>query len=125
MESGSMAATYNPKDSMMHIMAFGSNNERLTISFLKEPQYTRASKQFTANSMTPTCEYCASIAQQYSMDSLKQNSFQVMRFDHIKKRVQGKFSLYLKKDNLYQGTFVKDSSFFEGVFSAPFETLSF
>jgi hypothetical protein len=121
----SIAATYNAKDSMMHVTAMGENNERLTISFFKKPQYTGASDRFTAGSMTPTCEYCASIAQRYSMDSLKSNSFQIMGFDNMEHRILGKFSVYLKKDSLYQGTFIKDASLYEGVFSVPYETVSF
>lgn len=124
-KASSIAATYNAKDSMMHVMAFGNNNERLTISFFKKPQYTGHSEQFTAGTMIPTCEYCASIAQRYSMDSLKHNSFQIMGFDNKDNRILGKFSIYLKKDSLYQGTFIRDSSLYEGVFSVPYETSSF
>ncbi len=110
---------------MMHVMALGDNNERFTISFFKKPQYTGESKQFNAGTMTPTCEYCASIAQRYSLDSLKPNSFQITGFDDIEKRILGKFAIHLKKDNLYQGAFVKDSSVYEGVFSVPYQTISF
>lgn len=124
-KASSVTATYNPKDSMMHVMAQGDNNERLTISFFKIPQYTGNSGRFTAGSITPTCEFCASIAQRYSMDSIKSNSFQIVGFDNIEHRILGKFSVYLKKDSLYQGTFVKDSSLYEGVFSVPYETVSF
>ncbi|MGE9312265.1 hypothetical protein ACLOAU_11485 [Niabella sp. CJ426] len=124
-KANSISATYNPKDSMMHVMALGDNNERFTISFFKKPQYTGESKQFNAGTIIPTCEYCASIAQRYSLDSLKRNSFQIMGFDNIDNRVLGKFAVYLKKDSLYQGTFIKDSSLYEGMFNVRYETVSF
>ena len=124
-KANSIAATYNPKDSMVHVMALGDHNERFTISFLKKPQYTGETKQFDAGAITPTCEYCASIALRYSLDSLKKNSFQIMGFDNTDNRVLGKFSVYLKKDSLYQGTFIKDSSLYEGVFSVRYKTVSF
>lgn len=110
---------------MVHVMALGDNNERFTISFFKKPQYTGESKQFNAGTIIPACGYCASIAQRYSLDSLKQNSFRIMGFDHIDNRILGRFSVHLKKDSLYQGTFVKDSSLYEGVFSVPCQTVSF
>jgi hypothetical protein len=124
-KANSISATYNPKDSMMHVMALGDNNERFTISFFKKPQYTGESKPFNAGTIIPTCEYCASIAQRYSLDSLKRNSFQITGFDNIDNRVLGKFAVYLKKDSLYQGTFIKDSSLYEGVFNVRYETVSF
>lgn len=124
-KAGSLTATYNIKDSMMHIMAFGDHNERFTLSFFKKPQYTGNSKQFTAGSMIPICEYCAGIAQLYSLDSLRQNSFQIMGFDNIDNRIMGKFSVYLKKDSLYQGAFIKDSALYEGLFSVLYETVAF
>ncbi|MCH5689404.1 hypothetical protein LWM68_37290 [Niabella sp. W65] len=57
--------------------------------------------------MTPTCEYCASIAQRYSMDSLKSNSFQIMGFDNMEHRILGKFSVYLKKTACTRGHLLK------------------
>ncbi|WP_114789585.1 hypothetical protein U0035_08595 [Niabella yanshanensis] len=123
--ANSISATYNPKDSMMHVMALGDNNERFTISFFKKPEYTGEAKQFNAGTIIPTCEYCASIAQRYSLDSLKRNSFQILGFDNTGNRILGKFTVYLKKDSLYQGTFIKDSSLYEGVFSVRYETVSF
>lgn len=124
-KANSIAATYNPKDSMVHVMALGDHNERFTISFFKRPQYTGESKQFNAGTIVPTCEYCASIALRYSLDSLKPNSFQIVGFDSTNSRVLGKFAVYLKKDSLYQGAFIKDSSLYEGVFSVRYETVSF
>lgn len=124
-KANALTATYNEKDSMVHILVEGNHNERFSLSFFKKPQFVGKSDEFTAGSLTPTCEHCASIAQLYKLDSAKQNSFEIMGFDNIQNRVLGRFSVYLKKDSLYAGPFTRDSSLYEGVLSTPYKTASF
>lgn len=118
-------ASYNLKDSMIHILAYGENNERLSLSFFKKPKYVGKWQPSYTGISIPTCEYCASIAQLYSLDTLKKNSFEIMGFDDIDNRILGRFSFHLKKDSIYAGKFTKDSSLYEGVFSVPYQTASF
>lgn len=120
-----VSATYNVQDSMMHIMALGDNNERFTISFFKNPACKGKSRQFYAGTITPACEYCAGIAQQYSLDPLQQHSFRITGFDNANRRILGKFSVHLKKDSLYQGSFTQDAALYEGVFSVRYDSLAF
>lgn len=120
-----VTASYNTKDSMMHISAYGEKNERFSLSFFKKPKYVGKWQPYYAGVAVPSCEHCASIAQLYSLDTLKKNSFEIMGFDDIDNRILGRFSFHLKKDSIYPGAFIKDSSLYEGVFSVPYETVAF
>ncbi|NGM74858.1 hypothetical protein [Sphingobacterium sp. SGL-16] len=94
---------YHSPDSMQFIVAYGENNERLTIAFKKDIERMGIQDFYSAKLIESNCEHCASIKNAYSIDSTKINSFELMSYTTSTEpnRVGIRFSLNFKKDSLY------------------------
>lgn len=113
---------YHLKDSMQYIIAYGDNNERISIGFKKDQKKMGRQEAFKASLIEANCETCASLKNSYSVDRTKTNSVEFLIFDNsvTPNRVGIRFSINLKRDSLY--TDYKPSQvLYNGVIVAPFE----
>jgi hypothetical protein len=118
----SAQGVYHLKDSMQYVIAYGENNERLSISFKKDYNKTGRQNAYVASLIESNCEVCASIKNSYSIDSTKINSLEFMSFDNSRtpNRIGIRFSINFKKDSLY--TDYKSSEvLYNGIIEVPFE----
>jgi len=120
-----LSAIYNEKDSMIHVFADGPANERFSLSYFLKPKYVGKWESYRTNIIVPSCEHCASIAKAYSLDTTRNNSFEIMGFEDKVNRIWGRFTFHFKSDSLYAGSYVKDAMIYRGLFSIPYKVQSF
>jgi len=121
-KANSAAGYYNKQDSSYYVVGIGENGEHLGFNFKRTPQFIGKLSEFNTGVMIPSCPFCASLSARYTLDSSKSNKLEIIGFDNLQHRINGRFNIHLKRERLYENEeFDEELSHYEGLFSITYE----